>query len=115
MFVVLPGSRISGFALRRLPQKLTNDWIKRDKMLCDAARAADKVADESIEIVDQPLLIGDNCSCIRMLKLDAASDARHECLGVFGETFEHSNQITQGLMNFCIVEDGILREVTQNL
>ena len=50
-----------------------------------------------------------------MLKLDAASDANHERLGVFSETFEDSNQITQSLVNFCGVEDGFLREVTQNL
>src|SRR5580704_3227003 len=84
-------------------------------MLRNTTGAADKVTDESIEIVDQSLLVGNNCGCIRMLKLDAASDADHKRLGVFSETFEHSNQITQSLVNLCSVKDGFLREVTQNL
>ena len=59
----------------------------------DGIRAADQIAHETLEIVDQPSLVSDQCGCVGLLQFQTTCHSSHERLGVFGEALKHSHQV----------------------
>ena len=90
---------IARFALRGLPQQGFDVRCQRQDVPGDAARAGHQVADKTLQVVDQPLLVGHHRIGVGLLQLDAAADADHEGLCVVGQAFEHPHQVAQGFMH----------------
>jgi len=53
--------------------------------------AANEIAQEAVEVVDQPALIGDDRARFCLLKLKTACDPSHERLCVFGKIIKDAN------------------------
>ena len=61
--------------------------------LSDRIGAANGIAQEAVEVVDQGALIGDDGAGFGLLKLKTAGDPSHECLCVFGKIIEDTDQV----------------------
>ena len=90
--VRLAGSRIARLPLCGLPEQRSDDRIQVEDVLRDAAGTADEIADETVELVNQPFLVGDDRPSIG-LQVDVAPDVGHERLRVVRQPREDAHKV----------------------
>ena len=95
--VVLVGARyaVAALTLRGQREQRLDPVLELGNAVRDHARTRHQIAHETLEIIDESLLEGDDGPHNTLLQFDRASDACHECLRVVGQTFKHTNQVTQ--------------------
>ena len=81
----------------------------------DCVGAADQIADEALEVIDQPALVARHCSRLGLLQLDAARHAGHEGLCVFRQALEDAYQVPQRLVDLGGVRLGHVAQHLQRL
>ena len=115
LFNTLARGCITCLALRRLQEQRLNERVKGENVLGDAAGAAHEIADKSIKVVDQSLLIRDDSAGISLLEFDAPTNAGHERLGIVRQSFEDADQVAKYFVHLGGIRNWFLGEHPQNL
>jgi len=98
---------IARLALGDLGQQGVDVRLEVDDAAGDGIGPADKIADEALQIVDQPPLVAGNRRRLGLLQLDAARHARHEGLGILRQALEHAHQVAQDRVGLGDVRLGL--------
>jgi len=87
-------------------QQLRFEGLELAQQLSDLTGTGDEIADETLQVIDEPRLEGHHRAGVRALQFESACQAGHECLGIVRQTFEYVHEVAQRFVHLGRVYGG---------
>ena len=107
--------RVACLARSDLPNHFVDMRIERDDETRDGIGAPDEVADESLEVFDQPSFVVRHLAGVGLMQVNVPRHASHEGLRILGQAFENAHKIAHGFVDLGDVGFGGAGESPERL